>query len=86
MNKNELVTKMSELSGLTKVDSVKALDAFIKGVFCTYGHFFSEQVLKPLKSKSTEAKSILILLLNIYAFFNNSIPGSFAVPSPLTYI
>ena len=32
MNKNELVTKMSELSGLTKIDSVKALDAFIKAV------------------------------------------------------
>ena len=27
MNKNELVTKMSELSGLTKVDCNKALDA-----------------------------------------------------------
>ena len=35
MNKNELVTKMSELSGLTKVDSVKALDAFIKTVMDT---------------------------------------------------
>jgi DNA-binding protein HU-beta len=32
MNKNELVTKMSELSGLTKVDSNKALDAFISSV------------------------------------------------------
>ena len=32
MNKNDLVTKMSELSGLTKVDSIKALDAFIKAV------------------------------------------------------
>ena len=35
MNKNELVTKMSELSGLTKVDSNKALDAFIKAVMDT---------------------------------------------------
>jgi len=32
MNKNELVTKMSELSKLTKVDSNKALDAFISAV------------------------------------------------------
>jgi nucleoid DNA-binding protein len=32
MNKSELITKMSELSGLTKVDSIKALDAFIKSV------------------------------------------------------
>ena len=32
MNKNELVTKISELSGLTKVDSNKALDAFISAV------------------------------------------------------
>ena len=32
MNKNELVTNMSELSGLTKVDSNKALDAFISSV------------------------------------------------------
>jgi DNA-binding protein HU-beta len=32
MNKNELLTKMSELSGLTKVDSNKALDAFISSV------------------------------------------------------
>ena len=29
MNKNELVTKMSELSELTKVDTTKALDAFL---------------------------------------------------------
>ena len=33
MNKNELVTKISELSGLTKVDSNKALDAFINTVW-----------------------------------------------------
>ena len=32
MNKNELITKMSELSGLTKVDTTKALDAFIRAV------------------------------------------------------
>ena len=32
MNKNELVAKMSELSDLTKVDTTKALDAFIKAV------------------------------------------------------
>ncbi len=32
MNKNELVTKMSELSGMTKVDSNKSLDAFIEAV------------------------------------------------------
>ena len=32
MNKNELVAKMSELSELTKVDTTKALDAFIKAV------------------------------------------------------
>ena len=43
MNKNELVTKMSELSGLTKVDSNKALDAFIKAVIDTVKS--KEQVL-----------------------------------------
>lgn len=32
MNKNELVAKMSELSELTKVDTTKALDAFIRAV------------------------------------------------------
>ncbi len=32
MNKNELVTKMSEISGLTKVDCNKALDSFIEAV------------------------------------------------------
>ena len=32
MNKSELITKMSELSELTKVDTTKALDAFIKAV------------------------------------------------------
>ena len=32
MNKNELVAKMSELLELTKVDTTKALDAFIKAV------------------------------------------------------
>ena len=35
MNKNELVAKMSELSELTKVDTTKALDAFIKAVMDT---------------------------------------------------
>ena len=43
MNKNELVTKMSELSGLTKVDTTKALDAFIKAVMDTVKS--KEQVL-----------------------------------------
>jgi len=32
MNKQELVAKMAELSGLTKVDCNKALDAFIESV------------------------------------------------------
>lgn len=32
MNKNELVTKMAELSGMTKVDCNKALDAFTAAV------------------------------------------------------
>lgn len=32
MNKNELVTKMAELSGLTKVDCNKALDGFVEAV------------------------------------------------------
>jgi DNA-binding protein HU-beta len=32
MNKNELIAKMSELSELTKVDTTKALDAFIRAV------------------------------------------------------
>lgn len=32
MNKNELVTKMAELSGMTKVDCNKAVDAFVAAV------------------------------------------------------
>jgi DNA-binding protein HU-beta len=32
MNKEELVTKMAEISGLTKVDCNKSLDAFIQSV------------------------------------------------------
>ena len=32
MNKNELVALISDLSGLTKTDSTKALDGFIKAV------------------------------------------------------
>jgi DNA-binding protein HU-beta len=32
VNKNELVAKMSEISGLTKADSQRALDAFTKAV------------------------------------------------------
>lgn len=32
MNKNELIEKMAEISGLTKKDSSAALDAFIKTV------------------------------------------------------
>ena len=43
MNKNELITKMSELSELTKVDTTKALDAFIKAVMDTVKS--KEQVL-----------------------------------------
>ena len=37
MNKNELVTKMSELSGLTKVDSNKG---HIKHSIATHAHIF----------------------------------------------
>lgn len=32
MNKSELIAKISEKSGLTKVDSTKALDAFLETV------------------------------------------------------
>jgi DNA-binding protein HU-beta len=32
MNKNELVTEMARLSGLSKTDSTKALDAFVEAV------------------------------------------------------